>query len=289
MSPRTVVITGASSGIGAAAARQFAATGDRVVVVGRSPRRTRAVAQEVGGVALTADFEDLGSVRDLAAALLETCPRIDVLASNAGGIWPRPAATRDGFERTVQVNHLAPFLLTWLLLERLGASRATVLVTASAAHRVGRLPAGDLSGVFAVPSRYRSMRVYGTSKLANILHARELQRRHAVDGITALSWHPGVVASQFGRDGGLTGALVSLPPVRARMTTPEQAAARLVGLAAGPGPADGSADPDRPQPGEYHDGSTGSRAPGRASAAARDPELAVRLWAASARALGLPG
>lgn len=282
-SARTVVITGASAGIGAAAATMFAEGGDHVVVIGRSPQRTREVAQRVGGTALVADFEHLGSVRALAADLLAGWDRIDVLANNAGGVWPKAAVTPDGFERTMQVNHLAPFLLTWLLRDRLIASRAVVLSTSSVAHRAGRLPEGDLSGIFQAPRHYRSLRVYGRSKLANILHARELQRRYAPAGLTAMSWHPGLVASQFGRDGGLTGALVSLPLVRSRMTTPTQAAARMLWLGGGVA----GTGPDGPSPGQYHDGTTGRGAPGRASDQARDPELARRLWDASADALGL--
>ncbi|MCU1688753.1 MAG: short-chain dehydrogenase [Jatrophihabitantaceae bacterium] len=280
---RTVVITGASSGIGAAAAALFAEGGDRVVVVGRSPERTGEVADRIGGTALLADFERLGSVRELAAALLEACPRIDVLANNAGGVWPKAATTGDGFERTMQVNHLAPFLLTWLLQDRLVASTATVLATSSVAHRAGRLPDGDLRPSFDTPRHYRSLRIYGRSKLANILHARELQRRFGPSGLIAMSWHPGLVASQFGRDGGLTGALVSLPLVRSRMTTPEQAAARMLWLGGGTT----GAGPDGPLPGEYHDGTTGRGAPGRASDQARSAALATRLWDASAQALDL--
>lgn len=280
--PRTVVITGASAGIGAAAAQLFADAGDRVVVVGRSPTRTRESADRVGGTALLVDFEDLASVRDLAAALLALCARIDVLANNAGGVWPASARTVDGFERTAQVNHLAPFLLTWLLAGRLRESGAVVLSTTSVAHRFGRLPPGDLRASFDVPRRYRSMSAYGRSKLANILHARELQRRFAVDGLTAMSWHPGIVASRFGRDGGLAGEVVNLPLVRSRMATPQQGAARMLWLASGAGIA-----PEGPLAGEYHDGTSGRGAPGRPSAQARDPELARRLWSATARALAL--
>lgn len=276
------MITGASSGIGASAAALFAERGDRVVVVGRSPERTREVADRVGGTALLGDFESLASVRALAADLLGRCPRIDVLANNAGGVWPKLAVTGDGFERTMQVNHLAPFLLTWLLRDRLTASRAVVLSTSSVAHRVGRFSDGDLRRSFEVPQHYRSLRMYGRSKLANILHARELQRRYGPAGLSAMSWHPGLVASQFGRDGGLTGALVSLPLVRSQMTTPEQAATRMLWLAGGRGTGS-----DGPSPGGYHDGTTGRGAPGRASNQAQDPVLAQRLWDASAAALGI--
>jgi NAD(P)-dependent dehydrogenase (short-subunit alcohol dehydrogenase family) len=283
---RTVVITGASSGIGAAGAALFAQAGDRVVVVGRSAQRTREVAERIGGTPLTADFERLGQVRELAAALLELCPRIDVLASNAGGTWPRARVTEDGFERTMQVNHLAPFLLTSLLRERLVESSARVIATSSVAHRAGRLPRDTdaLPAALRATRPYVSTLAYGRSKLANILHMRELQRRSAPSGLVAVSFHPGIVASQFGRDGGLTGALVALPVARARMTTSEQAALRLQLLADAPVDGEGRTGP---LPGQYHDGTTGAHAPGRASRAARDDVLAPRLWDASARVLGL--
>lgn len=113
--PKTVVITGASDGIGAAAARSIAEQGDRVIVVGRSPEKTSAVAHEIGAEYFTADFARLDDVRALAASLLATAPQIDVLANNAGGIFGDRTPTIDGHEKTFQVNHLAPFLLTHLL------------------------------------------------------------------------------------------------------------------------------------------------------------------------------
>ncbi len=133
---RTAVVTGACSGIGAAAARVLAAGGWRVVVVGRDPLRTRAVAAEVGGEAEVADFARLDDVRALAAGLAARHPRIEVLANNAGGVFGRPRWTADGNETTLQVDHLAPFLLTALLRGPLVAGRATVVATSSAAARM---------------------------------------------------------------------------------------------------------------------------------------------------------
>ncbi|MFI5611035.1 SDR family NAD(P)-dependent oxidoreductase [Amycolatopsis sp. NPDC051903] len=187
---RTVVITGASSGIGAAAARRFAALGDRVAVVGRSPEKTAAVADGVGEP-FTADFAQLDDVRALAEALRSRYPKIDVLAHNAGGQFRERTTTVDGHELTMQVNHFAPFLLTHLLAESLDGAR--VVVTSSRAHGYGRLDLTDLDGA---RTRYNSLRRYATTKLANLLFARELARRLPV---SAASFHPGTVAGDFFR------------------------------------------------------------------------------------------
>ena len=194
MSGRTIIITGASDGIGAAAARALAAGGDTVVVVGRSPKKTAAVAEELGVDHLIADFAKLDDVRALAATILERYPRIDVLANNAGGIMGDREITVDGFEKTFQVNHLAPFLLTALLGERLVSSRATVIATASVANRLyGHLDLDDLGN----ERSYSPNKAYGDAKLANILFARELDRRYGEAGIASVSFHPGVVRTGF--------------------------------------------------------------------------------------------
>jgi len=194
MSGKTVIITGASDGIGAAAARKLAASGDQVVIVGRSPEKTAAVAKELGAHHLLADFSRLDDVRALAAALLERYPRIDVLANNAGGVMGDRTLTVDGFETTLQVNHLAPFLLTALLNERLVSSRATVIATASVANRLyGHIDLDDLGNERA----YSPNKAYGDAKLANILFTRELDRRYGDAGISAASFHPGVVRTGF--------------------------------------------------------------------------------------------
>jgi NAD(P)-dependent dehydrogenase (short-subunit alcohol dehydrogenase family) len=160
---RTVVITGASTGIGAAAARLFAEAGATVTVVGRSPERTAAVAARIGGRAHIADFGSLDDVRRLAAGLLATHDRIDVLANNAGTVQTRRRISADGHEMTFQVNHLAPFLLTDLLLDRLAAAPhgARVINTASTLYRKARLDLDDLDGA---RGRYRGLRAYGRAK-----------------------------------------------------------------------------------------------------------------------------
>jgi NAD(P)-dependent dehydrogenase (short-subunit alcohol dehydrogenase family) len=145
MEQQTIVITGASDGIGAAAARQLSAQGERVVLVGRSQEKTAAVANELGHPFHLADYADLDQVRNLASELRATYPRIDVLANNAGGIMGAREVTKDGFEKTFQVNHLAGFLLTYLLMPTLISSRAKVLQTSSiAAQRYGHVDIDDL-------------------------------------------------------------------------------------------------------------------------------------------------
>jgi NAD(P)-dependent dehydrogenase (short-subunit alcohol dehydrogenase family) len=192
--PRTVIITGASDGIGAEAARALSAAGDTVVIVGRSPQKTAAIAAELGVDFFAADFARLDDVRALAAALLERYPRIDVLANNAGGIMGERELTVDGNEKTLQVNHLAPFLLTSLLSERLVASEASVITTASVANRLyGDIDIDDLHN----EKRYSPNKAYGDSKLANILFTRELHRRFGDRGLTAAAFHPGLVATSF--------------------------------------------------------------------------------------------
>jgi NAD(P)-dependent dehydrogenase (short-subunit alcohol dehydrogenase family) len=268
---RTVVVTGASSGVGLAAAQQFAARGDQVVVVGRNPQRlAEAVNQvrEAGGGRepgqFRADFEVLDDVRALAAHLLETYPAIDVLANNAGGMIPAYRRTVDGYEATIQGNHLAPFLLTHLLRERLAGGR--VVTTASDAHRRGKLDAEDFTGSAAT---YNSWSAYGASKAANILFAAEAARRWP--DVFPLSFHPGVVRSNFGT-GALTRFFYRWAPF---LTSPEKAGELLIWLATAPEAelADGG----------YYVGHEAQRA----KHGVDDPALAARLWDASAKAVGL--
>lgn len=147
MAGKTIVLTGASDGIGAAAARQLAASPHRLILVGRSVEKTRAVAQEAGAEWFTADFARLDEVRELAGKLDAAVgdDGIHVLANNAGGIFGDRTPTVDGFEKTMQVNHLAPFLLTNLLLPRLLAAQGSVINTSSIAHRLfGHIDVDDL-------------------------------------------------------------------------------------------------------------------------------------------------
>ncbi len=275
MSGKTIVITGASDGIGAAAARALAARGHEVVVVGRDPQKARAVADEIGAEHHVADFARLDEVRSLAEALLALHPRIDVLANNAGGVFGTRQLTVDGHERTFQVNHLAPFLLTGLLLGRLVESSASVIATSSLASRPATLNLDDPD----LERGFESFRAYGQSKLANILVTRELHRRYHADGVSSAAFHPGVVASNFGATSDvLWGRFYGTRLARRIFTPVERGADQLVWL------ADGTAGRDWVS-GQYWV----RRHPGRTSPLADDPELARRLWEVSGEMVGLPG
>ena len=273
---RTVVITGASDGIGAAAVRELAGRGHDVVVVGRSGEKTAAVAGPLGLRHFTADFARLDDVRRLARELQESAPRIDVLVNNAGGIFDRRELTPDGHEMTWQVNHLAPFLLTHLLLDRLVADGAAVLSTSSVAARIGRLS----PEVLVDDRRWSPQGAYGDTKLANILFTRGLDRRHGPHGLAAAAFHPGGVATNFAS--GTTTPLRFLYRTRLGrrlMITPERGAETLVWL------AEGAAGEDWRSGGYFE-----KRRPARAPSRAADDALADALWRRSAELVGLtPG
>ncbi|MCO1338861.1 short-chain dehydrogenase [Kocuria polaris] len=268
---KTVVLTGASDGVGAAAAKQLAAQGHRVVVVGRSPERTAEVAARIDAPFYLADFADLGQVRQLAADLSAAHPRIDVLANNAGGIMGQRELTVDGHEKTFQVNHLAPFLLTNLLLPVLTASEATVIQTSSRAARVfAKFDIDDLQNAH----NYRPQTAYGNAKLANILFTRELQQRHGDTGISAVSFHPGIVGTSFAADTTHFMRRVYHGPLKRLLTiTPEKAAADLVWLATGiPGQTF--------EAGEYYEARELSA---KINPDSVNPALAEQLWERSAQ------
>jgi NAD(P)-dependent dehydrogenase (short-subunit alcohol dehydrogenase family) len=230
LAEKTIIITGASDGIGAAAARKLVADGNTVVVVGRSERKTESVANELGAPYFVADFSDLSQVRELACQIQARYSRIDVLANNAGGIFGDRSRTRDGFEKTLQVNHLAPFLLTNLLLDLLVASNATVVNTSSsAARRWGNIHLDDLNN----DMNYSARKAYGDSKLANILFTSELDRRFHNQGVSAVAFDPGIVASNFALGTNSWVRLVYHTPLKhlIGMITPEQGAMDLIWLA----------------------------------------------------------
>ncbi|WP_062071916.1 SDR family NAD(P)-dependent oxidoreductase [Demequina sediminicola] len=197
MTPKTIVITGASDGIGAGAARQLHDIGHRVVIVGRSPEKTEAVAAALGVPFHIADFADLSQVRTLVQDLLDAYPRIDVLANNAGGTFTQ-RTTVDGHDLTMQVNHFAPFLLTTQLLDRLIESDAAVIQTSSVAHRAwGDIDVEDLDN----QRKWSAQKSYGDAKLANVLFTKELDRRYRNQGISAAAFHPGAIATNFASEG----------------------------------------------------------------------------------------
>ncbi len=203
------VVTGASSGIGQWTALGLARAGFRVICVGRSPQRLRATAGWIGERTSAAppeteiaDFASLAAVRDLARRLVDRHPRLDLLVNNAGGIWTRRENSTDGYEMTFAVNHLAPFLLTRVLLPTLReAAGSRVVTVASAAHLRGTMAFSDLMAT----RHYSPMRAYAQSKLANVMFTAELARRLVGSGVVANCVHPGVVATRFGAKGGLLG------------------------------------------------------------------------------------
>ncbi len=227
----TILITGASDGIGAAAARQLKDKGNTVIVIGRSRAKTEAVAQALGVPFHLADFARLAEVKRLAEEL-GRYDRIDVLANNAGGVMGAREMTEDGFEKTFQVNHLAPFLLTSLLMPKLIASRAKVIQTASAAANfLGKgFDINDLNNA----KNYKSHTAYGHGKLANILFTREIDRRHRADGISAVAFHPGVVRSNFANEATPAMRFLYHSPLKYLFTiSPEASGRRLTALAEG--------------------------------------------------------
>jgi NAD(P)-dependent dehydrogenase (short-subunit alcohol dehydrogenase family) len=229
MTGKTVVITGASSGIGAAAARELHAMGAEVVVVGRSPDKTKEIADELGTTPIVADFASLAQVRRAADEILDRCASIDVLANNAGLSVSTRQMTDDDHELTFQVNHLAPFLLTDLLLPRLIESAPSRIVnTSSLAHLGGFVVLRDLESRFL----FNGSRTYATTKLQNILFTRELGRRLPDAKVLATSFNPGFVSTDLGRDDPI-GAL-HRSPLRRLMRSPEEGADTLVWLAAAP-------------------------------------------------------
>jgi NAD(P)-dependent dehydrogenase (short-subunit alcohol dehydrogenase family) len=273
--PRTVIVTGASDGIGAAASRVLAANGDQVVVVGRSPGKTEALAGEIGAEYHVADFAHLDQVRALAAELKARHPRIDVLANNAGLIaGPQRTMTADGHELTFQVNHLSPFLLTMLLKDGLAAARGRVITTSSAAGttRGARLVLDDLD----LADGYGGTRAYQVSKLENVLFTRELARRWGPLGVTAAAFHPGVVRTQWGRSGPPVVRLGTSFPFRLFFRPPERGADTLVWLSTSVPGTDWE-----------NGGYFVNRKPGKAHPTADDPDLARELWDRSALLCGL--
>ncbi len=227
---KTIVITGASDGIGAAAARQLRHDGHAVVLVGRSADKTRRIADELDSPSLTADFADLAQVRELAARVDAEYPTIDVLVNNAGGIFGNRDRTTDGFEKTLQINHLAPFLLTNLLMPKLLASRASVITTSSAAARLfGNIDLDDLNN----ERRFSANKAYGDSKLANVLFTNELHRRFHPAGLSAAAFHPGPVATGFAAGSTSLMRWVYQTPLKhlVGLISPEQGAITLVWLA----------------------------------------------------------
>ena len=231
MEAKTIVITGASDGIGAAAAKQLKAMGHRVVIVGRSPEKTARVAKELEVPYHLADYSRLSDVVRLAEELRQY-ERIDVLANNAGGAQNKRTLTEDGFERTFQINLLAQFLLTNLLLDRLCESGATVIQTSSIAANLfgSNFNVDDLQS----EKNYKPFEAYGAAKLEDILFTRELQRRYGDRGIFAVAFEPGVVRTNFASESTPLVKFMYHSPFKYLFTiSPKRSAKRLTDLATG--------------------------------------------------------
>src|SRR5690242_5384880 len=206
MQGKTVVITGTTSGIGAVAAERLAGQGARLLLVARDPRRAAAMLARLGQIApgvghgiYEADLSRFSEMRRVAAAIAAAEPHIDVLINNAGALFNTRRLTEDGLERTFALNHMAYFVLTCALIDRLkAAAPARIVSTASDAHRGARLNFADLQD----EKGYEGYKAYGRSKLCNILFTRELARRLAGTGVTANCLHPGFVATHFGNESG---------------------------------------------------------------------------------------
>jgi NAD(P)-dependent dehydrogenase (short-subunit alcohol dehydrogenase family) len=269
-----VLLTGATRGIGQAGAVELARRGAELALVGRDPERVGAVAEQAraagGGAPVhehVADLTLMWNVRALAEEVRERHGQLDVLANNAGALFASRKVTSEGFEQTFALNHLAPFLLTHLLRDRLTGGR--VVTTASDAHKGGRLDLDDLQS----ENSFAAMRVYGTSKLCNILFTRELARR--APELHANCFHPGMVRTGFGKnDNGIWKLLTTLGSPFFR--SPARGARSLVWLAL--------SDDAAGLTGEYvQDEKVLSP-----SAQAQDPVLAEALWERSAELVGLP-
>ena len=269
-----VLITGATRGIGRAAAIELARQGAEVALVGREKERVRTVAQQArsagGGAAVhehVADLALMSQVRELAEEVRVRYDRVEVLANNAGALFASRQQTAEGLERTFALNHLAPFLLTNLLREQLGGGR--VVTTASGAHKSGLLDLGDLQS----EKSYGAWRAYGTSKLCNILFTRELAKR--APELRASCFHPGVVRTGFGKNENGSARIVatlSAPFLR----SPKHGARSLVWLATSAAAADLT--------GVYvYDEKVVEPSP-----QAADEVLARGLWERSAELVGLP-
>ena len=283
MHGKTVVVTGGNSGIGLETAAALATMGARVLVAARNADKGRAAVADISrrndGHAqvqlVVFDLADLASVRCGAAEILEQAPRLDVLVNNAGLVLSDRRETVDGYEATFAVNHLGPFLLTNLLLDRMRESApARVVNVASMAHASARkgIPFDDLQS----RQRYRGMRVYGQSKLANILFTLELARRLEGSAVTANSLHPGTVRTGYGADGDARGFLaLGLKLSGPFFLTPARGAQTSIYLASSP-EVEGVS-------GQYFV----KCMPVQPKAPARDAEAARRLWRVSEEMVGL--
>jgi NAD(P)-dependent dehydrogenase (short-subunit alcohol dehydrogenase family) len=274
MAGKACIVTGASSGIGSATALGLARRGADLAVVGRDEARLEAIAaacREAGaGDVRTyrADFAVLDEVRGLADQLLADWPRIDVLINNAALVLQHREETPDGYEKVFAVNHLAPYLLTRLLLDRLVASAPSRIVNvASDAHTFGPMEPDDYMSTHS----YKPLKVYGRSKLANILFTVELATRLEGSGVTVNCLHPGFVSTGLARDHKV--GVLFLKLARPFIKSPADGAETTLSLACDPVEVSGEYFVD----GKVH----------HTKDYAKDPAMAARLWHDSAHLVGL--
>lgn len=278
MEGKVCVVTGATSGIGMVTARELARAGARVLIVGRTPRKSAEAAARIRAEAnstivepLAADLSSQAEIRALAHEIEARTERLDVLVNNAGGIFLDRSESVDGIETTFAVNHLAYFLLTNLLLDLLMSSRPSRIVNvASRAHRGVTIDFGDIGG----REHYSGWRAYQKSKLANLLFTRELARRLGGTGVTVNALHPGYVNTHFFRDEGWRGKVMRLAANRFAIT-PERGARTVLYLATSP-EVEGVSG-----------GYFANNAPARPSSAALDEAAARLLWRFSEDLAGL--
>jgi NAD(P)-dependent dehydrogenase (short-subunit alcohol dehydrogenase family) len=278
MHGKVCIVTGATSGIGFVTAQALAHQGATVLVVGRNPERSAAtvshIQQETGNSAVEAMVADLSAqaqVRQLASEVQRRFSQVDLLINNAGALFAQRQLSQEGIEMTFALNHLAYFLLTNLLLERLKASAsARIINVSSEAHRGAQLDFADLQG----QHRYRGWRAYTRSKLANILFTYELARRLEGTAAVTNALHPGFVATNFGRNNrGLTAALWRILQLAA--ISPEEGAQTIIYLA--------SSAEVKDTTGRYYV----KKKAVRSSEASYDRAAAERLWQVSAELTGL--
>ena len=276
---KSALVTGGTGGIGLATAIGLAALGARVGITGRDQTRTEAAAARIrtasgspAADAFAADMSIQAGVRRLASQVLEAYPRLDVLVNNVGGFWAHRHLTDDGLERTFALNHLAPFLLTSLLLDRLIASApARIITVSSGAHASGRIDFDDLQG----ERNYSGQRAYSQSKLANVMFTYELARHLEGTGVTATVCHPGVVRTGFAAEDQAAHMAIVIGVARMFMKTPARGAETPVYLASSP-EVEGTT-------GRYY----ANRKSKTSSKASYDATAAARLWKASAELTGL--
>ncbi len=278
---QTALITGGTGGIGMATASGLAALGAHVGIVGRNRERAEAAAEQIRHTtgsdevdAFVADLSSRRQVRALAAEVQESYARLDVLVNNVGGYWGHRHLTEDGLELTLALNHLAPFLLTNLLLDRMVArGRARIVTVSSSAQALGRIDFDDLQ---QATGPYSGQRAYNQSKLANVLFTYELARRLSGTEVTATVVHPGVTRTAFGTEDQSMTLRTMTVMLRPWARSPERGADTVIYLASSP----------------EVEGITGAyfadRRPRRSSKASQDRATASRLWQASAELTGVP-